>query len=383
MKNENKNEQINTPSLNSNKTMEYINTITKSIINQTDPDQEIESKQEEEALKLIKKARSLSKPKCCCCCFSQEKKFQEISELYFKAGEIYKSSHQWRNAGLCYENSSLIKQQKLKQSPLTCYEKAYYCFEKIDIGNDAKRIFDKMNLYLEKEGKYFQVGKNYENLAIKRENKEKYDIAIEHYLQAVKYYEKDGKHSNLKTKILIKLTELMILHNHPQAEFKVPSMLENIGNNYLKNIMTKYQAKEYFGKAVLTRLYFKDDTIEAKDYMEKYTKKDKTFEESNIYILCSDIITCVENGENDKLIFVINKYKEIYELDEYMNFILDNIIDRENQKKKIKEKENEENKEDKGDDNENNNNNNNDIVGDNNIINEENNINVNDSEKGK
>ena len=117
--------------------------------------------------------------------------------------------------------------------------------------------------------------------------------------------------------------------------------------------------------------------------MEKYTKKDKTFKESNIYILCSDIITCVENGENDKLIFVINKYKEIYELDEYMNFILDNIIDRENQKKRLKEKEKEENNLDKGDDDENNNNNNNDIVGDNNIINEENNINVNDSEKGK
>ena len=51
MKNEIKKEQINSSSLNSNKTMEYINTITKSIINQTDPDQEIESKQEEEALK--------------------------------------------------------------------------------------------------------------------------------------------------------------------------------------------------------------------------------------------------------------------------------------------------------------------------------------------
>ena len=77
MKNEIKKEQINTSSLNSNKTMEYINTITKSIINQTDPEQEIESKQEEEAIKLIKKARSLSKPKCCFCCFSQEKNIKK------------------------------------------------------------------------------------------------------------------------------------------------------------------------------------------------------------------------------------------------------------------------------------------------------------------
>ena len=380
MKKEIKKETLNETSINSKKTMEYVNTITKSIINQTDTEQEMDSKQEEEARKLMKKAKALSQPKCCFCCYSKEKRYKEIYDIYLKAGDIYKSCHQWNTAGLCYENCSLMK-QKLKQSPLNCYEKAYYCYEKIDIGNDSKRIFDKVNSCLEKEEKYFQVGKNYENLAIKRENKEKYDIAIEHYLQAVKYYEKDGKHQNLKTKILIKLTELMILHNHPKAELKVPTMLESIGDNYLKNIMTKYQAKEYFGKAILTRLYFKDDIKEAKEFLHKYTKKDKTFEESNIYILCSDIISCIEKGENDKLNATIQKYKEIYKLDEYMTFILDNIIDRENQKKKIKEKEKIEKKEDKDEENDNNINVTNDNVEDNNNNGE--NSNINKSEKDK
>ena len=374
MKKEIKKEQLNDTSINSKKTMEYVNTITKSIINQTDTEQEMEPKQEEEAKRLIKKAKALSQPKCCFCCYSKEKLYQEISELYIKAGDIYKSSHQWRNAGLCYENGSLIR-IKLKQSPISCYEKAYYCYEKIDIGDDSKRIFDKMNLYLEKQEKFFQVGKNYENLAINRENKEKYDIAIEHYLKAVNYYEKDGKHQNLKTKILIKLTELMILHNHSQAEVKVPTMLENIGNNYLKNIMTKYQAKDYFGKAILTRLYFNDNIEEAKEYMNKYIKKDKTFEESNIYKLCSDIISFIESGENDKLNWAIQNYKVIYELDDYMTFILDNIIDRENQKKKIKEKEKLKNKED--------NEKKNDNIEENDINNNEENNNINKSEKDK
>ena len=347
MKNEIKKDQITNTSLNSNKTMEYMNTMNKSIINQTETELEIGSNQEKEAKKLIKKANSLSKQRCCCfcnICSSKEKRYLESSNLYYKAGDIYKSFHQWNNAGVCYENSSIMK-EKTKESPLSSYEQAYYCFEKTGIGTDSKRMFDKINLLLEKEGKFFQIGKNHENLAIKRENREKYDTAIEHYLQAIKYYEKDGKHNNLKTKILIKLTELMILHNHPQAKENVPIMLEDIGNNYLKNIMTKYQAKDYFGKAILTRIYFNDNIEEAKEYMNKYKKKDKTFEESNIYIFCSEIILCIENGENEKLDSTVKNYKNIYDLDEYMSFILEKIIDRENQKKKIKEEEEEKERE--------------------------------------
>ena len=230
MKNEIKKEQIINASINSIKTMEYMNTMNKSIINQTLTEQEIDSNQENEAKRLIKKAKSLSKPRCCCFCYicsSKEQRYQESSNLYYKAGDIYKSSHQWYNAGFCYENSSLMK-EKIKESPLSSLEQAYYCFEKTGIGTDSIRIFDKINLLLEKDEKFFQIGKNYENLAIKRENKEKYDLAIEYYLQAVNYYEKDGKHKNLKTKILIKLTELMILHNHPQAKDQVQNIKQKI-----------------------------------------------------------------------------------------------------------------------------------------------------------
>ena len=174
MKNEIKKDQITNTSLNSNKTMEYMNTMNKSIINQTETELEMDSNQEKEAKKLIKKANSLSKQRCCCfcnICSSKEKRYLESSNLYYKAGDIYKSFHQWNNAGVCYENSSKMK-EKTKESPLSSYEQAYYCFEKTGIGTDSKRMFDKINLLLEKEGKFFQIGKNHENLAIKRENRE-------------------------------------------------------------------------------------------------------------------------------------------------------------------------------------------------------------------
>ena len=59
MKNEIKKDQITNTSLNSNKTMEYMNTMNKSIINQTETELEMDSNQEKEAKKLIKKAISL------------------------------------------------------------------------------------------------------------------------------------------------------------------------------------------------------------------------------------------------------------------------------------------------------------------------------------
>ena len=212
------------------KTMDYANTFTKSIINQTENDLEIESNLERECNNLIKSAKRKIQPKCCLFCSPKYKRYEESCSLYKIAGDKYKSAHCWHKAAICYENCSLIK-KRLQQNPLNYYEQAYYCYDKMDFSNDLKNIFDMMNSLLEKEGKFFQVGKNYENMGIKMEKKENYDIAIEYYLLAMKYYEKDFKHENIKTKLLIKLCELMILHNYSKAENYVPNMLENIGIN--------------------------------------------------------------------------------------------------------------------------------------------------------
>ena len=366
-----KNDKTFNISVNStNKTMDYVNNVTKSVINQTDNDQEIETSQEKEARNLVRKAKELTKPRCCfsLICSTKEERHMEIANLYYNAGDLFKSAQNWLSAGRCYENSSILK-SKVNHDPLIDYEKAYYCYDKIDIGDDAEKILEKMNLCLEKKGKFFEIGKNYENMAIKKEKKEKYDLAIDYYLKAITYYDKDRKHKNLKTKIYVKLAELMIIHNHSQANVKVPIMLENIGNHYLKNIMTKYQAKEYFGRAIIARIYFNNDINEAKEYMYKFKKKDKTFEESQICILCSDIITCLEKGDNYNLNSSIQKLEEIYNKNDYVTIILDKIIDREKQKKKVNEEEKQENKEveeeeEKGNEE-------NEIVEDNNINKEE------------
>ena len=151
---------INDTVTSNNKTMEYYNNITKSYINQTATDIDNESNMEQEAFALVRKAENKLKNKCCLYSLisSKHDRIVQACELYKRAGDKYKLVNHWKKAGLCYENCALIK-NKLKEKPLNFYKQSYMCFSKIDIGDDSQRIFEKMNLYLEKEGQYFQVGK--------------------------------------------------------------------------------------------------------------------------------------------------------------------------------------------------------------------------------
>ena len=185
-----------------------------------------------------------------------------------------------------------------------------------------------MNETLEKEGEFYQAGKNNENLAKQMENNDKYNDAIFYYNQADKYYEKDGKHNSLKYKIEEKVAELMLVTNHPDASTRVPILLENVAKNYLKNPITKYSANEYFGKTVLSIIYYNNPS-EGSIYLNKYKEIDQTFDESTIYTLCCDIIKSLETNNINSLQYSIQKYKEISELDGFMIDILKKIEEKE------------------------------------------------------
>ena len=298
-----------------------------SIFSQAKNDINDKSNLEKEALILTKKADNKLNPGCCLdtLCISKTKRYSDACKLYKKAGDKYKICRQWRKAGECYEHCSKIK-TNLKGDPLTFYQESFFCYSKVNNDNNSKKIFEKMNQYLERKGEYYQAGKNNENLAIKKENDEKYDEAINYYLQAFKYYETDGKHESLKNNMEIKITELMMVHNHPDGPKKVPAILENIGNNYLKNPLTNYSASDYFGKAVLSIIYYSNNPSEGRKYIKKYKDIDPIFEESTIYNLCCDVINYMENKDINNLKNAIKEYKEICEVDDFMIDILNKLV---------------------------------------------------------
>ena len=312
----------------SNLKIDYISTINTNsyvnpIINQSN------SNIENEALFLIRKAERKMNPDCCMCtlCSSRTKRCKEACELYAKAGNIYKSIDQWRKAANCFDNCSKLKIQ-LKENPINYYKELFFCYYQLNSETNYKRYFEKMNECLEKEGEFYQAGKNSENLAKQMENIEKFNDAIIYYDQALKYYEKDGKDNTLMNSIRGKIAELMLVNNHPDAPNMVPNMLENIAKNYLQNPITKYSAKNYIGKAVLSIIYYSKNPSEGSIYLKKYMEIDPTFDESTIYNLCCNIIKSMETNNINNLKYSIQKYKEISEMDKFMIDILNKIVEK-------------------------------------------------------
>ena len=336
---EKENNKANETVTSNSKTMEYYNNVTKSIINQTPNDlYDNELKLEKQAHAFVKKAEKKLQKRCCLYSLisSKQERFGNACENYRKAANLFKVCNQWKKAGLCYENCALIK-IKMKEKCTNFYRQCYNCYEKIDFGNEAEDILDKLNHHLEKDKEYLEIGKNYENLAIKKENKKKYKEAIDNYSQAIKYYEKDGKNKQLKYNILLKLAELMMLTNDPEAPKKVPIFLENVGINYLNDPINIDASKNCFGKAILCKIYFEENPSEANVYINKYKDIDKTFKESNICKLCNEIINLMENNDYSKLHNCILHYKEVWEVDEFMEYILDKIIEKTKIKYNIRE----------------------------------------------
>lgn len=309
--------------------MENSRNITKSNIWSSGEDVNNITSSDREAYFLERKADNKLNPGCCLdsICTSKTKRFEDACNLYEKAGNKYKESHQWRKAADCYENCSKIKID-LKQNPIKYYQESFFCFTKANSDINSKKVFEKMNQYLEKEGDYYQAGKNNEQMGIKSENNEYYNEAINYYSQAFYYYELDGKHESLKNNMQIKVAELMMLHNHPDADSKIPAIMENLANNCLKNPITKNTAKDYFGKAILSGIYFNNDISEGNRLINKYKSKDPSFEESTIYNFCCDVIKSIANNDVDNLNKSIQNYKEISDVDEFTNKILYKLVEK-------------------------------------------------------
>jgi tetratricopeptide (TPR) repeat protein len=307
------------------KTLEHNN---NSLLNQTKPDIKTIEQLNREAYTLKKKADNKFNPGCCLdtLCTSKTKRYEHACDLYKRAGDKYKICGQWRKAAECYDCSAKM-QTSLNGNPVPYYQESFFCYSKANSTNSSM-VFEKMNLTLERQGEYYQAGKNNENLAIKNENEEKYTEAINYYLQAFKYYESDGKHESLKINIEKKIVDLMMIHDHPDAKEKVPVMLEDIGKNYLKKPLTKYSASDYFGKAVLSIICYSNNASEGTIYINKYKEIDNNFQQSTIYDLCCKVSDCMEKKDANRLRSVINEYKEICETDEFMDNILNKLIDK-------------------------------------------------------
>ena len=296
---------------------------------------------EYEAYNLCRKARQITSPSCCLISFFQSKKSRKLEAfyLYNKAGIKYKSCQNWEKAGECFEKCADIKLD-LNENALDSYRESYFCYEKCDedkIDNsnnnfennkNSNRLFNATLDYLSKKGEFYEAGKLCEEVAKKNEDKGKFKEAIDFYSKAADYYINDNKHSTKKNNCLLKYAELLFIHDNENAKNKVPEIFENIGKEYLKVPLNKYTAKEIFGKALLSIVFFSNEASEGDIYMDKYKQIDESFEESSIYILCKGVIEAFKEKNYNKLQKSIKEYKSICEADNFMVDVFTKLLEK-------------------------------------------------------
>ena len=306
-------------------------TSTQEIVNKTPilPDQSIIEK---EAFELTKEAQRNCEKKCFIfeLLKPREKRFQKAVELYQTSAEKYKSIKEWKKAGMSYENCGRVK-ASLDDNPITYYQESYNCYIKGDSDVDERRLVDELCLNLEKNNDFYNAGQYCEKYAINLQNKKKDSDAILYYNKALDYYEKDINNPQkdlLKVNIQMKLYDLMTNNNHPDAALKVPGMLDNLGTYCINNPTMKSSAKDYFGKSILTNIFYNNNPVEARNNLNKYKQMDNNFGTSPMYYLCHDIIDSMETNNVNKIKYSIQQYRQMNQVDEYTNNILGKMIEK-------------------------------------------------------
>ena len=286
---------------------------------------------EKDAFNLYRQGEKKLAPGCCLDTLftSKASQYNNAYNLYIRAGEKYKMCNQWTKASDCYEKCAYIKTE-LKENALDSYKEAYFCSKKTDLENNSDRLFAKMMNYLNNNGEYYEAGKLTENNGDEYENNKKHDAAINSYLKAIEFYEMDNNHNSTKNNCLIKVADLMMINDHPDASSKVPSIYENVGKDYLKNNLTKYSSSEYFGKAILSVIYYSNDLSEGNIYINKYKEMMPNFEDTPICKLCVNCANAMENKDSVLMKKSIKEYKNINELDNFMTNIFVKLVNKVN-----------------------------------------------------
>ena len=171
--------------------------------------------EEREAFELRRRGESILNPSCCLgiLCSTKKGRYNKSFNYFQQSGEKYKNCQQWRKAADCYEVCGDIKEQ-LQEDSSPFYKESISCYQKANSEVNAKKIFFKMIDHLEKKGEYFEAGKNCENMGMKYENEKNYNEAIYYYQEAIKLYEKDTQHENIKINLQTKLSELILKYGN-------------------------------------------------------------------------------------------------------------------------------------------------------------------------
>jgi len=244
-------------------------------------------------------------------------KFEEASEMYVIAANLYKVAKKWGEAGKAFLRSAdcQIKAQS-KHEAATNYVDAANCFKKVDVPESINCLKLAIEIYLDM-GRFPMAAKYHKDIAEQYEGDSNLDEAIKHYTTAAEYYasEEAGSSAN---QCLLKVAQFASqLEKYELAIEK----FEAVAQASVENSLVKWSVKEYLLKAGLCHLA-STDLINARRALEKYQEMDVTFSSTRECKLLKDLSDAYENADTDAFTNVIVDYDRLSPLDNWKTAIL-------------------------------------------------------------
>lgn len=232
--------------------------------------------------------------------FIFERDNEEISELFNKAGSLYKMNKQWIEAGDAFIQSNNFTNECYQQT--SNINDAIICYKKCDLDLAIKNIKQILEIY-ENNADMNKIAKYQQELAEIYEKKDDVINAIKYYKDASNNYDILDSLSSYN-KCLINVAVLLIKNNEFNEAIEIYEM---VANKSINNNLCKYNVKEYLFHAGLCALCL-DDQITTEKIFKRLNMIDITFESTQQYKLLNELLQTYIEKDKELFIEIINEY---------------------------------------------------------------------------
>ena len=187
-----------------------------------------------------------------------------------------------------------------------------------DSPKDAARVLTTAVQHYTSKGNFRRAATQQQNLA------ECYEMeigdqkkALEAYETAAQWFESDNAEA-LANKLYLKVADLAAMEGDYRTAIE---KLEAVAKSSLNNNLMRWSVKDYFLKAGICYLAA-GDQIATKRALEHYRELDNSFAQTREHMLLTDLVGCVEEGDQDAFSDKLFQFDQMSKLDKWKTTLL-------------------------------------------------------------
>jgi len=250
--------------------------------------------------------------------FGREGKLEDACGKYVRAGNLFKMSKKWPNAGGAFLKSADINiDLGNKHEAATNLIDGANCYKKCDPESAISAFNRAIDIYTDM-GRFTTAAKHHINIAELYETETiNIEKAIHHHERAAEYYDGEDSRSSAN-KCYLKVA----LHSAQLEQYtKAIELFDKVAMNSIESPLLKYSAKEHMFKAILCHFCL-GGNINARQAMDKYQDISPAFEDSREFKLINKLLEAYEQNSADGFAEAITDYDRITRIDEWLTTIL-------------------------------------------------------------